>query len=566
MRCRGRPAVPPPPRRHPLLLRFVRFRFIPLRTSTPLLSLLLLLHHLTNRHTGVCSSFFLLVPPPTAIGILRSFRRQHHDDSFSSRSQQQLLLLLRQARGDDDGNENTTRDDGIKNGATTTAAAVLAIASAATASPLLSHNNNNEVANHGNNTNGSTTTNTTTNNSKVSKVRRKPAFPLEAYSRHLMMEEDNLEHHFVSFVDQSILRQYSQSVRLVEPRTYARPDPFRIQNQHTLPCIDDVAEPPSPYTPLALFFAWNGIPARLVIAGIAYSIFPFIVSFLSQFSVDLVALAALVSDFLPGLAIVLGTYFSLTITILYDRFAKLQEVVNEEASTLALTCRSVMDSFANDDDVETRIDAVQAVADQVRTMIFDNRGKETLGVIYNDPYARLLQLVLQHQATTTARRQMDPQLRSSIETLMTLRSRRMTFESMALAPTHFDVMTFLCGMLLVGFSLGTVAEAQTNGVPTELAKILFASLVVCYTLFYEMSFDLNRPFSGIYQIRRAGAAMHFLQIKHWISNDPMLASAVDFEEVLDQTTATAATTTTTTQQPPGCDGDCERQKAQTWYN
>ena len=379
--------------------------------------------------------------------------------------------------------------------------------------------------------------------------RRKPAFPKEAYSN-LLSEEENLRHNFVSFIDQSITTSYSQSVRLVEPRAYARSDQFRPENAQVPPRIEDVAEPPTQYGPLALVFAWNGIPARTVIALTAYSVFPLIVKSLVATTVDLEALATLVSDFLPGLAIVLGTYFSLTITILYDRFAKLQEVINQEASILALTCRSLMDSFERDED--TRIDAIQAVADQVRTMVFDSRGKETMGIVYNDPYARLLSL-----SSSAGKGSVDAGLRASIENLITLRSRRMTYESMALAPTHFDVMTFLCGMLLSGFSLGTVAVAQKDGVPTELAKILFASLVVCYTLFYEMSFDLNRPFDGIYQIRRSGAAMHFLQIKHWIANDVVLSQAVDFEEVRER--GTSSTT-------PECDEDCQKQKLKTWYN
>ena len=170
----------------------------------------------------------------------------------------------------------------------------------------------------------------------------------------------------------------------------------------------------------------------------------------------------------------------------------------------------------------------------------------------NDPYARLLSL-----SSSAGKGSVDAGLRASIENLITLRSRRMTYESMALAPTHFDVMTFLCGMLLSGFSLGTVAMAQKDGVPAELAKILFASLVVCYTLFYEMSFDLNRPFDGIYQIRRSGAAMHFLQIKHWIAHDVVLSQAVDFEEVRER--GTSSTT-------PECDEDCQKQKLKTWYN
>ena len=135
----------------------------------------------------------------------------------------------------------------------------------------------------------------------------------------------------------------------------------------------------------------------------------------------------------------------------------------------------------------------------------------------------------------------------------------MSDEALALAPTHFDVMTFLCGILLTGYTLGTVATAQTDGVPVGIARILFSVLVVCYVIFYEMSFDLNRPFDGIYQVRRSNAAMHFLQVKHLISNHATVRGLVDFEEVvLDEEG---------TQSPIGeCDDDCHRKKAKTWYD
>lgn len=73
--------------------------------------------------------------------------------------------------------------------------------------------------------------------------RRKPQFPRSAYS--LLKDEQDLKHTFISFVDQSIFSGYTQAVRLVEPRLYARPDQFRKKNLKKPPEILDVAEPPS---------------------------------------------------------------------------------------------------------------------------------------------------------------------------------------------------------------------------------------------------------------------------------------------------------------------------------
>ena len=154
-------------------------------------------------------------------------------------------------------------------------------------------------------------------------------------------------------------------------------------------------------------------------------------------------------------------------------------------------------------------------------------------IIYNDPYAEILRII--QTFTHQTDRYEDPHgplvavIRNSVRELFDLRSRRLNNEALALAPTHFDVMTFLSGLLLVGTALGTVATAQTDGVPTEVSRILFSALVVCYTTIYEMAYDLNRPFDGIYQLRRSGAAMHFLQIKQMVATHPLLKDSVTFD-------------------------------------
>lgn len=146
-------------------------------------------------------------------------------------------------------------------------------------------------------------------------------------------------------------------------------------------------------------------------------------------------------------------------------------------------------------------------------------------------------------------------VRGTTAELVRIRAKRMADEALALAPTHFDVMTFLCGLLLVGFALGAV-EADTGG--ELLTKILFSALIVCYVTLYEMTFDLNRPFDGVYQLRRSSSAMHFLQVKHIISNHPLVRGMVSFEEVpMDEDDE---------QSLKECEEACKNSKAKIWYN
>lgn len=384
---------------------------------------------------------------------------------------------------------------------------------------------------------------------------RQPPFPASAYT--LADKEENLDFNYVSFIDQSILRTYSQQTRLIEPRRYAIPDQFLSDNANKPPTIDDIAMPATNYGPIATFFAWNRLPARTVVGSASYLAFPYLIAFLDTTitGVDYTELSKLVDSFLPGVAIVLGTYFSLTLSILYDRLAKLQEAVDTEASVLALTLINLLHAF-EDTDQEAAVEGAQCIADHVRTMVFDSRGRETVGVIYSDPLARVLRLLKDFSNFDGCRdAYLLSDLHGNVAQLFRLRSDRLTAESFGLAPTHFDVMTFLSGLLLIGFALGTVATAAEGGIPSETARVLFATLVVCYTIFYEMAWDLNRPFDGIYQLRRSGAAMHLLQIKQIITTHPVTKNRVDFEEVVDEAKFI-----------DDCDGACQERKARIWYN
>jgi hypothetical protein len=144
------------------------------------------------------------------------------------------------------------------------------------------------------------------------------------------------------------------------------------------------------------------------------------------------------------------------------------------------------------------------------------------------------------------------EVRSTLGELFRVRSKRLSDEALALAPTHFDVMTFLSGLLLIGFVLSSVAAAEDL---SGISRLLFAMLVVCFVILYEMAFDLNRPFDGIYQMQRSGAATHFLQVKHLISQHPDLCDVVGFgtdDGAYDSNVEYTA--------------EASRRKAEIWYN
>lgn len=224
-----------------------------------------------------------------------------------------------------------------------------------------------------------------------------PPFPISAYN--LAADEKRLQYNFLSFIDYTN-EPYSQVTRLVEPRLYARSDQFDRNMMDVPPTIDDVAPPPNLYGGLGTFLAWNRLPARAVVGTLAYFAFPSLVTVLEYMTRDVGSaqgtMANLVNAFLPGVSIVLGTYFSLTLSILYDRFTRLQEAVSVEASLLALTCQNLLDLFHDDQDAA--IEGAQCIADQIRTLVRDSRGREIMAVIYSDPYLRILRLVKKAQA------------------------------------------------------------------------------------------------------------------------------------------------------------------------
>jgi len=326
---------------------------------------------------------------------------------------------------------------------------------------------------------------------------RTSSVPFPRSSYHLSRLEDNIQYQFVSFIDH-FDDSYTQVSRLVEPRRYARSNQFYGRKPTTQPpTIDDVACPPSLFGPVAAFLAWNRLPARIIVGTLAYLTFPIVVDIMESYTtVDVIQdsaaelsfydrllilatgneqgaengivlsidednrdrLATLVNLYLPGISIVLGTYFSLTLDILYRRFSSLQETVALEASTLAYCFQLLLSLF--DKDRKNLIESAQSVADQVHVLVKESRGKEMMRTVYNDPYSDILRIVQNYSRKTgTLSQPQDASLvgviRDCVRQLYSLRTQRLNYEANGLAPAHFDLMTFLAGLLLVGIALGT---------------------------------------------------------------------------------------------------------------
>ena len=57
--------------------------------------------------------------------------------------------------------------------------------------------------------------------------------------------------------------------------------------------------------------------------------------------------------------------------------------------------------------------------------------------------------------------------------------------------------------------VAAVPIAAGTGPPLE-ASLLFGLLCGTYVLAFSFALDLNRPFDGVYQVRRSAAAAHLL--------------------------------------------------------
>lgn len=256
------------------------------------------------------------------------------------------------------------------------------------------------------------------------------------------------------------VRDSNRRTRLLNKRSYTAREPFEQEFINEPPTLSDLKPPVSPpYEAL-----WISVPFRIFSFAVPYFLFPYIVLFLDNFvTMQPNQLADITSKFGPGVSILYGTFISLTLSILYERQRDIQSDAAVEASQLALITRQLLNIFR--DNEELSIEAGQICADQIRTIAKGSRGSELLSIMYTDQYARLLEMIDEYESNLVAENKsglltgLEGRLsscRSILQELFSIRSNRLSDESLALPPTHFFIMSLLTGFILLGYTIVSV--------------------------------------------------------------------------------------------------------------
>lgn len=303
---------------------------------------------------------------------------------------------------------------------------------------------------------------------------------------------------FYSGLKDGSLNAEAIRTRLLEDRSYARKEPFLMDNMLNPPTLEDLS-PPSDALRDKFFIS---TPANVLSFLVSYFLFPPIIhamEFVVKTSGD--QLEEILTTYAPGVSILYGTFVSLTLSILYNRQRTIQDNVAMETSLLSVITRSLISLFR--DDECKLIEAGQCAADQIRTLVKTSRGEELMLLMYNDPYARMLELIdlyESQQKEDIVHRGLISYSRDTIRELIKYRSKRLSDESLALPPTHFFILNSLTLLILLSYSVSVLATLEPNGDPSNTSSILFGSLSSIYFLFYNFAKDLNNPFQGVYQV------------------------------------------------------------------
>lgn len=341
----------------------------------------------------------------------------------------------------------------------------------------------------------------------------------------------------------AIISKSARQTRLRAERSYARKEPFEMENIEVPPSLSDLSPPPV----TAFEGFWISTTARLLSYASFYYTFPFITRFVDSFvTMPTNQLDEIASKFGPGISILYGTFISLTLSILYNRQRTIQDNVATECACLVVLTRNLLGLFA--EHRERAIEAGQCAADQIRTLVRSSRGAELMLLMYSDPYARMRELVDAHEEElynngggngkpyNGRMNSLIGNCRDAIKDLYRVRAMRLSDEALALPPTHFLILNILTLLILLGYTVSIIPTLDAQGDPSQESCLLFAVLSTVYVLFYNFASDLNGPFEGVYQIRRSCAASHLLQLKWLIANHPLLRGEIDFEEAEEDAT------------------------------
>ena len=362
---------------------------------------------------------------------------------------------------------------------------------------------------------------------KKSKNKRRERVPSVSLKSRRSQAASILEPEFAS------IEESAERTRLLESRSYARSDAFLSSEICRPPTLEDLSPPD--VKPFDRY--WAGAPFRFSVLIAAYFFFPYLTMFLDEFvTMPPNELDEITSKFGPGISILYGTFVSLTLNILYNRQQSIQKDVSTESALLSLIQRKILSIFR--DDRESAIEGSQCVADQIRTLVRGSRGMELMGIMYSDPYARILELIEDHEyKLLTQSNDLGAQgvvlgsARDVLKDLVKVRAQRLSDEALALPPTHFFILSVLTTLILLGYSISILPTVDPTGRPSNESSILFAVLCATYVLFFNFASDINQPFQGVYQLRRSSTATHLLQTKFLIANHPLVRGEVDFDAV-----------------------------------
>ena len=238
------------------------------------------------------------------------------------------------------------------------------------------------------------------------------------------------------------INESALKTRIRSNRSYAKKDPFLLENIDTPPCSDDLATPAA--DPAKSF--WISPLARLLSFCSAFLAFPYITRVVDSIStMPPEQLDEISSKFGPGISILYGTFISLTLNILYNRSRTIQDSVGVECSYLVVLTRNLISLFRNNR--ERAIEAAQCSADQIRTLVRSSRGAELMLLVYSDPYARVMELLDMHESELYNKNMYDGRSASLIgnsrdvlKDLYKVRANRLSDEAVALPPTHFFIL------------------------------------------------------------------------------------------------------------------------------
>lgn len=263
---------------------------------------------------------------------------------------------------------------------------------------------------------------------------------------------------------------------------------------------------------------------RALVVIFAFLAFPSLESLIMVFHDDLNT-GVVGGAVLPGIGILFGTLISVTYSILLNRQATLQEIATQESSQLSLLTKEISTLFHQED--HRRQVAFQHIWTHAETLINRGRLQELLQIMNsNDPLLNLRDCVTElcssnflSKSELYRNRQTEildiqiPSVMATINKLLTLRSSRLSQESLNLPGIHFSILRLLALWQLVGFSVIVADNYRVGSVfPSVESRLLFCLLVGVFSLSINFAYDLNQPFEGAYQVRRSSISAYLIQV------------------------------------------------------